>query len=137
MKVSDIDMDICISGEKGKLYEAVFRNINTCNIFSRVHFGDAEKDYEGENGEEMWQMYEGDYLMEDPFDPRCLELYFCYGFGKTLGTNEIIFKEEMGLARSWYCMTTDPMFSYEQSRLNSHSVKTMEQRKRFSSKQKN
>lgn len=137
MKFSDIDMDISTSGERGKLYEAVFRNVKTGNIFSRVHFGDPDMDYENEDADEQWEMYQGDHLMNDPFDDRCLELYFCYGHGKTMGTNEIIFKEEMGLARNWYCMTNDPVFSYEQARLNAQEPILLGKRKRFSSKQKN
>jgi hypothetical protein len=108
MKFSDIDMDISTSGERGKLYEAVFRNVKTGNIFSRVHFGDPDMDYENEDADEQWGMYESHDLMNDPFDARCLELYFCYGYGHTLGTNEIIFKEDMGLAKNWYCLTGDP-----------------------------
>jgi hypothetical protein len=105
MKFVDIDMDIGTSGERGKLYEAVFRNVKTGNIFSRVHFGDPDIDYQNQDGEAMWNMYKSQELVNDPFDPRCLELYFCYGYGTTLGTREIIFKEEMGLAKNWYCLT--------------------------------
>ena len=126
MRFTDIDMDISTSGERGKLYEAVFRNVKTGNIFSRIHFGNPFKEYEEVDADDRWDVFRGDNRLKDPFDPFCLEMYVGYGFGSSLGRNEIIYKEEMGLARTWYCISANP-----EAELEARSEVVLGKRKKF------
>lgn len=113
-----IDMDIAISGEKGKLYEAVFRHDLTGDVFSRIHFGDPYKDYDDDEKVSVWMRYDdGCAVLSSPFTDETLELYFCWGLGPDLLANEMNYKTKFGLKPNYYAYT-DAERQYEMDRLN-------------------
>lgn len=106
MRMCDIDMDLSETPDLPTMYQAHFRNTHTGNAITSVKFGVRGEESRGNPCDALWVLF-GDSIADDPFDARCLDLYFCHGYGATLLANEVIFKTELGLAPNYYCGMLD------------------------------